>query len=122
MQFILTVLKSFSEVFFQENAFFGVLILIGLAVISPISALFAVIGSFTANLTGSFLETNKGFHGSGVYGLNGVLIGTAIAFYLKYLPLSFSLVIVGSIIAAIISSFLLKTISYRSPYRLFWLL
>ncbi len=102
------ILKSFSEVFFQENALFGLLILLGLAVVSPVTALLALIGNISANITGGFLETNKGLYESGVYGFSGILIGAAVAFYLKNLPLSIGIVIVGSVVAAFMAYILLK--------------
>lgn len=109
MDFILAILKGFSEVFFQESPIFGTLILVGLTIASPLAALFAVIGNITSTVVGHLLPVNKGLVDAGVYGFNGALVGTAVAFYLKTnIPLAVIFVVFGSILAALLFYILAK--------------
>lgn len=108
MNLLTTILKGFSQVFFSESALLGSLILAGVFITSPLAAIYALTGNITSMIVGFFLPVNKHVVDIGVYGFNGVLIGTAVAFYVKNLPLALVLVIIGSVAAALIFYFLSK--------------
>lgn len=108
MNVISTVLKGFSQVFFQENIIAGLLIMIGIGVASPTALLFSLVGNISSILTMGLLKIDGQFLPSGLYAFNGVLIGTAVSFYIKNLPTAFTATIVASIVATLIFYVLFK--------------
>ena len=109
MDFIGTVLKSFSQVFFQNNIILGALIVLGLLIASPTTLLLALIGSITSIVASNKLFTAKAINDMYQYGFNGVLIGAAMAFYFKNLPGGIALTILSSIVAVFIFHQLFKS-------------
>ncbi|RKS87428.1 urea transporter [Orbus hercynius] len=69
--------RGISEVFLFSNIIIGIIFLIGLAVNSIWSAIFAVIGSLLAYATASLLQANSIYVHTGLYSFSAVL--TAIA-------------------------------------------
>jgi urea transporter len=108
MDVINILLKGFSQVFFQENILMGVLIVVAIGIASPLALILSIIGCITATVVTNLLITNKILYEVGLFGFNGVLIGCATAFYLKSMPLSIIVVIIGSVISAGIYSLLIK--------------
>src|SRR4029079_4924904 len=104
-----TLLKGFGEVLFLENPLAGAFVAIGIGIVSPLTLVFAIIGNIIASLTGHIIGAPKQLVDAGVYGFNGVLLGCAVAFYVKNnLPFSLVLVICGSIFAAVLFYFISK--------------
>ena len=108
MNFIALVLRGFSQVFFLDNIVLGVLIAIGLLIASPIGFFLALIGNITSVTFNTIFYSSKNISETHLYGLNGVLVGAAVSFYIKNLPLGIGVTIVASIIAALIFHLLLR--------------
>ena len=102
VNFIPTILKGFSQVFLQENIPLRILIIIGLAISSPVALILAFIGNITAFITSTVLGAEKTILDTGLLGFNGVLIGTMISFYVKQMPMAIFLTILMSTVATII--------------------
>lgn len=110
------LLKGFSQIFFQENIVMGALVAIGLAIASPISLLLALIGGASSALLNKVFGYDPSLYSAGLAAFNGIMIGCAMAFYLKSLPVSILATIVGSIIGGFI--FLVLTKNGITPYAL----
>ena len=96
------ILKSFSQVFFQENIVFGALIATGLLIASPLSFFLAVLGSVTGYIVHHIIGLPKELIKSGIFGFNGLLIGIAISVYIKSVPLAVVLTIAFTILGTVI--------------------
>ncbi len=83
MNLVQAVLNGFSQVFLQENLIFGALILIGLAIASPTTLLFGLLGLTTSVMTAKMLGVKDAVINSGLYSFNGLLIGIVSMFFLK---------------------------------------
>ncbi|MEK5038621.1 urea transporter [Sporosarcina sp. FSL K6-3457] len=80
---ILTSLKGFSQVMLMENALSGGLILLGIAIHSPLLGLTAFISSIVGTLTGQYVGADKPAIHQGLYGFNSLLCGIAVILFLQ---------------------------------------
>ena len=101
IEFITLILKSFAQVFLQENIVFGLLIMVGLFIASPVALLLSLIGSITGYIVSILGHLPKELMQAGVFGFNGLLIGIVVAAYVKQLPLAIVLTISFSIVGTI---------------------
>lgn len=102
MQVLYTILKSYSQVFLQDNWLLGALIIIGLAIASPIALLLSFVGLCSSVGTALLLEVPKHTIESGLYGFNAVLVGVAASVFIKSIPASILVTVIASIITALI--------------------
>lgn len=102
MNFVLAIIKGFSQLLFQENIILGLLMIVGLGIAFPMSLMLALVGNISSILAAFLIGAPKGIVETGVYGFNGILIGTMVAFYVKQTPIALLITVVGSIFAAII--------------------
>ncbi len=110
------LLKGLSQIFFQESLFMGALVAIGLVVASPMTLLLALIGGATSALVCKMLGYDQNLYEAGVAAYNGILIGCAVAFYIKSFPTSLIAVVIGSALGGLI--FLLLVKYHITPYAL----
>ena len=110
------LLKGFSQIFFQENVIMGALIALGLLIASPTALLLALLGGTVSALTNKFLGFDQSLYNAGIAAFNGIIIGCAMSFYIKSLPISLLAVVVGSIIGGLIFFILVK--NHITPYAL----
>lgn len=80
---ILISLKGFSQVMLIENALSGGLILLGIAIHSPLLGLMALISSIGGTLTGYYMAANQAAIQQGLYGFNSLLCGIAVMLFLQ---------------------------------------
>lgn len=102
MNFITTILRGFSYLYFSQNVLFGLATAILLGILSPVILVMAIVGNLTGVLVAMLLGVKQSVVDTGAYGFNGVLIGAMVAFYVKQVPLALFLTIVASAIAALI--------------------
>lgn len=102
------ILKGFSHLFFQESALLGFLIVVSLGIVSPVTLLLSVIGNVSGLLTALILGVKKPIVELGIYGFNGVLIGSLVSFYIKQLPLALVITAIASAVAAVLFYILFK--------------
>lgn len=76
---LLSALRGLGQVIFINNPVSGLLLLLALLLQSPWMALFAVVGTVTANLTARAFAAEPTAWSNGIYGFNGALVGAAVA-------------------------------------------
>lgn len=108
MSLLPSILNSYSQVFLQENALMGALIIIGLGIASPLALLFSFIGSITSLIVASMMGIQNNIINSGAFGFNGVLIGVVTALYIKQIPLALVMTILGAILGILLFQILTK--------------
>ena len=81
---LLSALRSLGQVIFINNPVSGLLLLLALLLQSPWMALFAVLGTVTANLTARAFAAEPMAWSNGIYGFNGALVGAAVAAFAHF--------------------------------------
>ena len=81
---LLSALRSLGQVIFINNPVSGLLLLLALLLQSPWMALFAVLGTVTANLTARAFVAEPMAWSNGIYGFNGALVGAAVAAFAHF--------------------------------------
>jgi urea transporter len=118
------VFRSLGQVFFQENALTGFLFAIGIAASSPLMALGAIVGSAIGSATAWVLKFDESVLKAGIYGINPAVIGIATLFFFQPGVLSSGLLIVGCVVAALLTEVLRRFVpfpTYATPFILtFW--
>lgn len=95
IDYLRALLRGVGQVFFQENAWTGLLLLAGIAVNSPTLALGAALGAGAATLLALSFDDEEG-RARGLYGFNGALTGVAVLVYVVPHPGTWILAIVGA--------------------------
>jgi urea transporter/Ca2+-binding EF-hand superfamily protein len=83
---LLSALRGLGQVIFINNPVSGLLLLLALLLQSPWMALFAVVGTLTANLTARAIDAEPTAWSNGIYGFNGALVGAAVAAFTHFGP------------------------------------
>lgn len=81
LNFINATLRGISQVIFVNNPLSGLLILTAMFIQSPWLGSMTLVGTGSATLTAIALKANPGAIQNGIFGLNGALIGAAMAFF-----------------------------------------
>ncbi|MBI3583058.1 MAG: urea transporter [Nitrospinae bacterium] len=108
--FVEAALHSYSQIFFSDSRSFGLIVLLS-SFINPYAGLNGFLGCLSVNLFAYYIGYNRAELLSGLYGLNGVLLGMSVSYYsgskdihLVYLIVLFSVLLV--FVIAAISGFL----------------
>lgn len=110
-------LRGIGQVFLQNNAWTGLLFLLGIFYNSAVLGMGALLGSIISTLSAKIFKYNNEEIENGLYGFNGVLVGVAILFFFKTNIITISLVVVGSIFSTILMHYLKEKIpAYTSPF------
>lgn len=99
---LLSLLRGVSQVFFQNNAFSGAVILVGLFYASVLSGTAVVVGVIVSTLTASVLGAKTSQIKDGLYGFNGALVGLALIIFVHDNPLVWPYLIVASSLSTIV--------------------
>jgi urea transporter len=75
-------LKGFSQVILIDNAFSGLLILIGITLHSPFLGLMAFLSSLVGTITAQYCRGDRSMIRAGIYSFNSVLSGIAVILFL----------------------------------------
>ena len=75
-------LKGFSQVILVDNAFSGLLILIGIALHSPFLGLMALLSSLVGTITAQYCGGDCSMNRAGIYSFNSVLSGITVILFL----------------------------------------
>jgi urea transporter len=100
---IRSVFRGIGQVFFQGNAFAGACFAIGIALSSPLMAAGALVGAVIGTATAWILKFNKAEVDDGLFGFNSTLVGIATLFFFRPGVASIVLLIVGCIVAALVT-------------------
>lgn len=118
---IRAVFRGIGQVFFQENALTGACFAAGIAVSSPLMAGGAVVGSAVGTATARLGRFDEGEVAGGIYGFNATLVGIATFFYFQPGAASVGLLLVGCVVATLLTRLLrgfLPFPTYTSPFIL----
>lgn len=119
VNFARVVFRGIGQVMFQDHAGTGLLFLVGIAIASPLMAIGAAIGAVIGPVTATLAGFDHDEIQAGIYGFNPVLLGTASLFYLQPRPLTWVLVVIGSIVATFVTYLMrryLKFPTYTAPF------
>lgn len=117
--FLRSVLRGVGQVMFQRSAITGALFLLGILVASPLMALGALLGSAVGTLTAIVWRWDRTEIRDGIYGFNSTLVGIALLFYDRPTLLTFCLVLLGSVGAAIVTRLMRQLApfpTYTAPF------
>lgn len=116
---ILIGLRGIGQVFFQENALSGFLMLLGLVVSSPIMALGGLIGAVIGPTVAWALKFDKGELNAGIYGFNSTLVGIATFFFFMPGAASIGLLVAGCVVATVVTKMVRQYVpfpTYTGPF------
>lgn len=106
MKFFLdSVLFSYSQIFFCNRKWFGAVTLLSTFIVPELGAL-ALLGVLISNSLALYLEFDRTKIRNGFYGFNGILFGTAAAFYFEITPFLFFIILIFMVITFFVSSVL----------------
>jgi urea transporter len=112
-------LRGVGQVFFQENAITGACFVLGILLSSPAMAIGAVVGSAIGTATAWALKYDKSELSAGIYGFNSTLVGIATLFFFRPGVMSIGLLLVGCVVAAIVTWLMRKYLpfpTYTTPF------
>lgn len=112
-------LTGVGQIMFQNSPVTGAFFLIGIAVASPVVAAGGAIGSVLGSATASFLRFPRDEIRDGLYGFNSSLVGMALLAIHQPVFLNYVLVLVGSILAALVTYSMRRRMplpSYTAPF------
>jgi urea transporter len=112
-------LRGVGQVFFQENAITGACFVLGILLSSPAMAIGAAVGSAIGTATAWALKYDKSELSAGIYGFNSTLVGIATLFFFRPGVVSVGLLIVGCVVAAIVTWLMRKYLpfpTYTTPF------
>lgn len=101
-------LKGVGQIMLQENAWTGLLFLIGIAINSPLMALGAIVATVVGTLTAGMLKYDPAHINMGLYGFNATLVGVSLLFFFQPTWLIWLTIIVFSALSSIIMNFFLR--------------
>ncbi|MEG4287678.1 urea transporter [Microcoleus sp. C2C3] len=81
LDFINATLRGIGQVIFVNNPLSGLLILAAMFIQSPWLGGMSLVGTASATLTAIVLKANPGAIQNGIFGINGMLVGAAMAFF-----------------------------------------
>ncbi|WP_455635167.1 urea transporter [Parabacteroides sp.] len=93
---LLVVGRGIGQVMFQNNAFSGLLMFIGILCNSWVLALLAVVGNIVSTLTAYLVGYSREDIRDGLYGFNGTLVGVAIGVFMRINSWSILLLVIGA--------------------------
>lgn len=118
--FIRTLFRSIGQIMLQENALTGLLFLIGIFYGSVTGGIAALVAAATGVATAYVLKYDRQEIEQGLYGFSATLVGVALVFYFKPVPLVWVAVIVGSALATVVQHLFLakKLPGFTFPFIL----
>ncbi|WP_349314422.1 urea transporter [Chitinophaga sp. MM2321] len=103
--FCVPYLRGVGQIMLQNNALTGLLFLLGIFYNSVVMGIAALLAVITGTLTAKIAGYNQEEINDGLYGFSAALVGVALTFYFKPLPVIWVAVVVGSVLAAMIQHF-----------------
>lgn len=112
-------LRGVGQIMLQSNSWTGLLFLLGIFYDSITMGVGAVVAVITGTLTAKLLGYDKKEINSGLYGFSATLVGVALTFYFKAVPLVWVAVVMGAALATVLQHFLINGIFLVLHCRLF---
>jgi len=101
-------LNGVAQIMFQENLLTGIIIVIGVAVGSLNFAVALLLSSFSGAFTADLIEYDKGKIEQGLYSFSAALVGVAALLFFRSHLITWSFVIIGGALAALIQHLSIK--------------
>ena len=115
--YIKTILRGVGQVMLQNNAFTGLLFLIGIFYNSWIFGIGALVGNIFSTFFAKILKYSKIDIENGLYGFNGTLVGIAIFYFFGFSFVSFLIITIGAFLSTIIMHFMHKKVpAFTAPF------
>ena len=102
------VLKGVGQIMLQDNAWTGILFLIGIFYDDLTMGFAAILAASVGTLTARLLQYDKKEISSGLYGFSPALVGVALTFFFKAELTVWIAVLVGSALAAILQHYFIS--------------
>lgn len=116
MEFPDAVLRGIGQVMLQDNAYAGLLFLIGIFCNSVLFGVAAALGAAVSTATAIGLGADRSMIRAGMYGFNGALVGVALLYFLQPDALTWICVIFASGTSTIVMAALLALLkSWKIP-------
>lgn len=103
-----SVLRGIGQVMLQDNAYTGLLFLIGVCWNSTLLGLAVLVGATASTATACLLGMDRAQIRSGCYGFNGALLGVALLYFLIPNPLTWGYVLVGAACSTVLMAALTR--------------
>ncbi len=100
--YIRTILRGVGQVMLQNNAWTGLLFMVGICYHSWLLGLGAILGNISSTLSAKLFKYEKEDIENGIYGFNGTLVGIAVWVFFGISPISVLFVILGSALSSFI--------------------
>ncbi|MCX6751676.1 MAG: urea transporter [Candidatus Nomurabacteria bacterium] len=115
--YVKIILRGVGQVMLQENAWTGLLFLIGIFYNSWIFGLGALLGNIISTLFAKYLKYSKEEIEKGLYGFNGTLVGIAIFYFFGFNFITTIAIIIGAILSTLIMHIMSKKIpAFSAPF------
>lgn len=108
LSFLAAMLKGISQIFLQESALTGFLLIFGIFYDLKEMGIAAIVSVFTATLTAIVLKYDKENLNKGLYGFSATLLGVALTFYFESNIIIWIAIVVGSILATMLQNWFIK--------------
>jgi urea transporter len=112
-------LTGLGQIMFQNSALTGAFFLTGIAIVSPLVAAGAIVGSAVGTVTAHFLRYDRDEIRDGIYGFNSALVGIALLSHNQPYLLTLALALAGSIAATPLTQAMRQRLpvpSYTAPF------
>ena len=103
--FLDSIFFSYAQIFFCNRKWFGIIALLSTFIVPELGVL-ALLGVLISNLLAIYLKFDRTKIRNGFYGFNGILFGTAAAFYFEITPFLFFIILIFIVITFFVSSVL----------------
>ena len=112
-EFFNTIIKSYSALVFSNKTISGVFVFLS-SIVNPFVGLFGLLGNVFVNFFAKVLNVDKNYLSSGIFGVNGILVGLGIAFYIPNFFDAIFLLVLFSLLLTFVIIFLLNFFSKRN--------
>lgn len=102
------VFRGIGQIMLQPNGWTGALFLAGIAYGSYLAGIAALLAVLTGTLTAKLLNYDQAETEQGLYGFSAALVGVALTFYFKPVPVIWLAIIAGAAIATVIQHALIQ--------------
>lgn len=121
LQALLTVFTGVGQIMFQNSALAGAFFLIGIAVVSPLMAAGAAMGSIIGTATAYLLRYDRAKIHDGLYGYNASLVGIALLAFHQPVAMTFAVAAAGCVASTLMTHAMQERMpvpAYTAPFIL----
>lgn len=117
MDYVKIIFRGFGQVMLQNNAWTGLLFLVGIFYNSWLLGAGALLGNIVSTSSAWFLKYSTADIKNGLYGFNGTLVGIAVWYFFGFNPATALAIILGAILSTIIMRLMQKKFpAFTAPF------